>query len=334
VKLVGALAQSVSFNLAQNHIGDYYVDFIQELYGGSENYKPLKIIHHFTAGLKSYYTNSIQATLTTLREACGGAGFHAYSGLPYLCNEHSAYVAFEGDNTVMILQAAKLIIDGVQKNKVFKFEFFKYLNDLPKQFEVLPVANGGHKNLRTLVAVEEALRVRAAYSVYRSVIQGMAKDKGAFTARQLNNEVYQQDQVTLAVHHMTYYTVWSAARHLAKSGIKCPNLLAHLTSLVTLYCLTELARDSLPLFDCGYFVPGANAAIFDGIKTLTASLRPQYISLVEGFDIPDCTLNSAIGNKYGDIYETYINLAVNSRLNQRPVPKGMEHMLPILTGKL
>jgi hypothetical protein len=52
-----------------------------------------------------------------LREACGGTGFHAFSGLPHLYNEHSAYVAFEGDNTVMIQQCAKLIIDGVAKNK-------------------------------------------------------------------------------------------------------------------------------------------------------------------------------------------------------------------------
>lgn len=68
----------------------------------------------------------VHNTLTMLREACGGAGFHAHSGLPYLCNEHAAYVAFEGDNTVMTQQCAKLIIDGVQKNKNFKssFEFF------------------------------------------------------------------------------------------------------------------------------------------------------------------------------------------------------------------
>jgi hypothetical protein len=52
-----------------------------------------------------------------LREACGGTGFHAYSGLPYLSKEHAAFVAFEGDNTVMIQQSAKLIMDTALKNK-------------------------------------------------------------------------------------------------------------------------------------------------------------------------------------------------------------------------
>ena len=216
---------------------------------------------------------------------------------------------------------------------MFKFDFFTYLNNLPGQFDTLPVKNS-HKNIVTLAAVEEALRVRAAYSVYRSVLLGMAKAKGTVSSKEIFNEIYQQDQVTFATFHLVYYTVWSASRHLAKGEIKCPVLLSHLRSLVTLYGLTELARDSSPLYDCGYLQPGASQQIFEGIKSLTAQLRPQYISLVEGFDIPDFVLNSAIGNSYGDIYENYMTLAANSRLNRTPVPKGMEVMLPILTGKL
>ena len=92
----------IRLNLSQNYIADYYFGFISELYAGSENYKPLKIIHHFTSGLKAFNTNHVHSQLGILREACGGTGFHAFSGIPYLYDEHSAYVAFEGDNTVMI----------------------------------------------------------------------------------------------------------------------------------------------------------------------------------------------------------------------------------------
>ena len=102
LKLTTALAQTVSMNLAQNYVADFYFDFIAKLYGGSEDYRPMKLLHHLASGLKSFYTNTVHSSLTTLREACGGAGFHAFSGIPYLYNEHSAYVAFEGDNTVMI----------------------------------------------------------------------------------------------------------------------------------------------------------------------------------------------------------------------------------------
>ncbi len=45
----------------------------------------------------------------------------------------------------------------------------------------------------------------------------------------------------------------------------------------------------------------------------------------------DGVLNSAIGNYYGDIYETQLEWAKGSRLNQDPVIKGFkENLLPIL----
>ena len=58
------------------------------------------------------------------------------------------------------------------------------------------------------------------------------------------------------------------------------------------------------------------------------------IPLIESWEIPDEILNSAIGNSYGDIYETQLDWARNSRLNKNPVPKGFEYFRPILTGKL
>lgn len=50
-------------------------------------------------------------------------------------------------------------------------------------------------------------------------------------------------------------------------------------------------------------------------------------------------LNSAIGNSYGDIYETHLRWAKNSRLNKTKagdaIPDGyIEYVMPILKGKL
>jgi acyl-CoA oxidase len=151
----------------------------------------LKIIHHFASGLKSYYTWTVHSNLTMLRECCGGAGFHAYSGLPYLYNEHTAYVAFEGDNTVLIQQCAKQLIESGLKNKVpKKFEFFNYLVDLGKQFANMPIVNK-YDRIDSLDAVEDALRVRAAYFVYTSVLRGVAQQKEAgVSSKKLFNELY------------------------------------------------------------------------------------------------------------------------------------------------
>lgn len=175
--------------------------------------------------------------------------------------------------------------------------------DLAKQFQTLPVKNSFGK-IDSLEALEDALRIRAAYAIYNSVLKGVAKDKESIKSRSLYNEVYQQDQIIFSLYHLQYYTIWSARKHITeKAGIKCPNLLAHLKSLVLFFGLQELAKDSANLYDCGYFTAGMSSQIIEAIKRLTVELRPQYIPLVEAFDIPDFVLNSAIGNSYGDIYE-------------------------------
>lgn len=58
------------------------------------------------------------------------------------------------------------------------------------------------------------------------------------------------------------------------------------------------------------------------------------VNLVEGYNFQDSTLNSAIGNSYGDIYTTHLEWAQTSRLNDEKngsIPDGfMEYIMPIL----
>ena len=75
----------------------------------------------------------------------------------------------------------------------------------------------------------------------------------------------------------------------------------------------------------------------EAFKLTLAKLRPQLVGLVEIFDYPDEVLMSAIGNSYGDIYETHLEWAQSSRLNNNKgsIPDGwVEHIMPILQGKL
>lgn len=117
------LAQSYTYSLAQTIIEEYYSNFLAKIRAGDENFKPLKILHHFSAGLKGLITSDIHSSLTTLRETCGGAGFLQYGGLATLCEEFAAQVQYEGDNTVMKQQCAKLIIEKLMKGKKHKFPF-------------------------------------------------------------------------------------------------------------------------------------------------------------------------------------------------------------------
>ena len=61
--------------------------------------------------------------------------------------------------------------------------------------------------------------------------------------------------------------------------------------------------------------------------------------MLESVKVPDFELWSAVGNSYGDIYETHLEWAKDSRLNKTKlgdaIPDGyMEYMMPLLKGKL
>jgi len=51
--------------------------------------------------MKSLFTQTTNDGLLSIRQSIGGAGYSAWSGIPYLIDDYSACVTFEGDNTVM-----------------------------------------------------------------------------------------------------------------------------------------------------------------------------------------------------------------------------------------
>ena len=86
-------------------------------------------------------------------------------------------------------------------------------------------------------------------------------------------------------------------------------------------------------YESRYLNIGSTHHMNEATKILLINLRPQLIPIVEGFGFNDSVLNSAIGNSYGDIYETHLEWAKTSRLNDNKgsIPDGfMEYIMPIL----
>jgi len=66
-----------------------------------EKFDLLDVCHHFSSGLKSVQTDEAFNGMVLIRQALGGAGYSAWSGIPRMIEEYSPVVTFEGDNTVM-----------------------------------------------------------------------------------------------------------------------------------------------------------------------------------------------------------------------------------------
>ena len=151
--------------------------------------------------------------------------------------------------------------------------------------------------------------------------------------------MYAVDIVKVAQEHFRYLSFWLFAQKVSDGSIKCKNLEGHLTNLCLLYGLTALKQDSAACYETGYFADQPfQAYINEAIKHLLKAIRPYAISLMEGYGMPDEVLVSAIGNSYGDIYETHLRWAKDSKLNHTKlgdaIPDGyMENVKP-LRGKM
>ena len=104
--------------------------------------------------------------------------------------------------------------------------------------------------------------------------------------------------------HIMYVTFLTFRDSIEKSNLKCPKVKENLNNLCKLFALNELMTDSSSCYEAGYFKVRSGQHIMDAIKSLMVAIRPQIIPLVEAFDVPESMIVSAIGNYYGDIYET------------------------------
>lgn len=99
LKLTPLLAQAIALTCAHTMVEEKFIKQLED--NKKENFDNVDILHHFTAGMKSVFTDIALQGLYTIRQSVGGAGFSAWSGLPYIVEEFTPSTTFEGDNTVM-----------------------------------------------------------------------------------------------------------------------------------------------------------------------------------------------------------------------------------------
>lgn len=150
-----------------------------------------------------------------------------------------------------------------------------------------------------LEMVNEALKVTSCYQIKGTAEQIMSSKK---SVQEMTNHFVAIDLGQMANLHMKYVGFQLIAKRHVE--FKDPNLRAHFENLSILAGLTFLREFKKSTFDSGYLTSGQGDLIDEAFKLMLAKIRPYAIPLAELFNIPDDVLQSAIGNSYGDIYET------------------------------
>lgn len=185
--------------------------------------------------------------------------------------------------------------------------------------------------------VEKALKVNLAYKL-KNLMQLRKESKAS--KKDFTNSLYALEIVKLSQSHIRYIAFQFFKRGIETDNIKCPINLKNLQNLCILNGLCQV-QDASSCYESGYFNSSQKFSEFvtDAIKEINRSIRPHAVSIIESPGFTDALLPSAIGNSYGDIYETHLECAKNSRLNKTKagdaIPDGyMENIMPILKGKM
>ena len=266
----------------------------------TNKFDKLDLLHHLSSGFKAVYSKITYEGVDILRQACGGAGFSCWSGLPTILVDFAPNTTFEGDNTVMLQQCAKGIMKNAKQFAKGKKTsgIFEYFNDFD---QLLGLKSGVKKfeDLLCLNRLENALATRAASKI-RSTMMNL------FQSKHSNNENinthFAVDIVAMAQSHVVYVT-FKYCLEMIERSFKCEANKENMKNLLRVFALTELQQDSAVLYESGFFQMGTGNLILEALKHLMIILRPQMIPLVEAWGFPDGILVSAIGNSYGDIYE-------------------------------
>jgi acyl-CoA oxidase len=110
------------------------------------------------------------------------------------------------------------------------------------------------------------------------------------------------------------------------SNSQCRDSLGRLAAI---YGLKSVLEFSAVLVEHGYVTPAHLTAAQDALETLYVAVRPDMLGLIEAFDWDDSTLNSALGRKDGDVYNTLMEWALLYPPNKEPVNQLVaKHILP------
>lgn len=134
--------------------------------------------------------------------------------------------------------------------------------------------------------------------------------------RQMNEEIA-QDILGMSRAHHTYMSFFIFVKVILNTQFRDQKIKELLLLLAKVFALKQLHIDAQACYETGFFGRGSKLLMSNAMKALLVELRPHMIPLIEltTDEVSDFSYASSIGNKYGDIYEKQLSLAMNSRLN-------------------
>ncbi|ORX62201.1 acyl-CoA oxidase [Hesseltinella vesiculosa] len=321
-RLMPLLAQSYAMLFTGIEMSDMYNSMMSRLESASEGDKDLneviealKETHSTSAGLKAFCTWNCLNTIEQCRQSCGGHGYSAYTGLAGMYQDFAVQCTWEGDNTILTLQAGRYLISSYREAAKGKklAPGVGYLNNLSELIGKKCAVSSLEQILDPAVIIEGWQVVCA------NVVKNAGVEFEACLASGLDiDDAYEQcsqSRLYAARLHSYGYLFNRFADAVKKTQGEVGRVLLDVCLLYGLYTIEENAGAFLQY---QYFTPDQMEYIRSQTNVYCKRVRDQAIPLVDAFNLTDYMVNSPLGVRDGNVYEKYFNQV------QRSNPQG-EH---------
>lgn len=314
-RLIPLVAQAIAIGFTSMKLQQMYEEMTQAL----DRLKPgdaslmdtiekLKETHATSAGLKAFCTWACLDTIERCRQACGGHGYSAYSNLPSMFNDFAVQCTWEGDNTILSLQAGRALISSYQAAvKGAK---------LPPGVAYLSapgILNAKSDGSLSLADVEKAFDCVAANAVKKSTIEYAENRKKGMNKEDAMEACSQSRFIAAKLHTIGY--IFKMNRQYVEAMEASPevDVLIKTCKLYGLWQVEELQgwflkckSKALSLLTTDeYFAPAQIDQIQAQVDQLCAALRQVAVPLIDSFALSDHIINSPLGKWDGSVYESY-----------------------------
>jgi len=256
-----------------------------------------RVIETKVAGLKSIITWYANSTIQECREACGGKGYLLENRFADLKADVDIFTTFEGDNTVLLLLAAKGVLSD------FKSEF----------------NSAGFSAVLKLLGSQLSDKISNINPLYSNKVDKahlynpkFHKHAFDYRTRRLTYTLATRIRGYIKKGIPAYQAFMKVQTHLIALGKAYAVELAYNTfvdfvdtmpdgknkelfaKLGTLYALYEIRKDAEWFLEQGYLGGTKSKAIRQRVERLCTELRPHIGVLVDGWGIPDECMTAPI----------------------------------------
>ena len=341
-RLLALMSQAFALLFASRACEAVYKDVAERQ--ARDDHSMLPYGHATTAALKAYATQIAADGAEDARRCCGGHGYSMLSGIPSIVTALMPMVTLEGENYVMYLQTARYLLKraiDIRAGKPIDSAVF-YLEKAFHQVTLGVCSAQGLEFLDSAVQLS-IFRHRAARLIFHSerVMRDSQTQKGLTYGEAWNEHM--MALISAARAHIELFVLQAFANQIQVVGdVAILKVLKHLQNL---YALSTIESSSsigaVGFLEDGFISSNQLQTIRAHVNSIHQALLPDAIALTDAWNFSDACLQSALGMKDGNVYETMLAWARQTPLNKEAAKSGgvyavgyEKYIKPILKAKL